>query len=97
MTLLDQTPADALVGLLVDQGTDFALQTDAAGTGVVKVVIATDTAVDEKDRPAPSASRRREPEEPVGPQALQRLLDRLGVVPEQLEAAAAQVEGDEGP
>lgn len=95
LTLLDQTPLDALVGVLVDQGADFALQMDAEGTGVVKVVVATDTSVAEDHRPAPTAAHAQQPEEARGAEALQRLMDRLGVVPQELEAVAAELEEGE--
>ena len=72
LALLNQTPADVFVSVLQDQGTDFALQMDAAGTRVVRVLIAAESSVSVQDHVAPPPPG--PVERPTLPEAIQKLL-----------------------
>ena len=91
VALVDQTPTEVFLSVLHDQGADFAIQTDDAGTGVVKLVIATDTSVSENRPPPPPAE---DPEPPTA-QVLQDVMRQLGVKLGEQEAGNSDLEEED--
>ena len=84
LALVDQTPAEVFVSVLSEQGADFALLMDAAGTSVAKLVIATDTSLSGAGPSAPTPPL----VEPPAEEALRDVMSRLGVQLDELEAEA---------
>lgn len=88
LNLVGRTPTDALTTVL--EGVNHALVTDAAGTRVVKIVVAADSAGPDEEPPAPPAH----PLELGGPplrEILEGLMDEAGkagdeAVPDEPEA-----------
>lgn len=94
LAFVDLTPAEVLLSVLRGQGIDFALQMDAAGGKVVRLLVAADSPVADQSRLPPPTDLPLEAPTSPPPAMLEQLLHQMGANVEEIEALVDEAEAD---